>query len=1171
MRNARVLLTILILLSCLSASLFAQAQTCTATDPPHVVYIMMDDLGYGSLGAYGSGDAGAGEAMEILTPKIDLFAEEACRWTQYYVSAAVCSPSRVTFLTGQDPRTFNVRGALATGKGSGPFSDGGIPNEVLTLPEMFRQAQYRTVHIGKWHVGGIEKIADGVEVDGEFTPAAMGFSEWWVRVPSKSRQGVSGYWLEWVESHLGDGFCLNCLPGQDCSDKCRGTGRPTDGIHLTKHFVDLAIDVVSDFSPGTPPNDPLFLNLWLRAPHSPYNSPQVLDNAPAADRYKGLVEYADEQIGRLLVEIEEHLGSNTLVFITSDNGAANRTDGGSIDISATFPNGDLAGKKGSLMEGGLRVPMMIQGPGIGCSESSFPGASFDLFPTLADVLGCDVSAEDFLGQSLAAQLANPATAPQERDRLLFHEGGRGLDAVVRDGPWKYHGCRPHDLLIDMSDCGGATCDEGQSLEEPFLFNPSCRPTDASVDNPVVVERLKDLFLDWRETTTEIEWSSTEEREDLRVRGQIFEFSGANSTGGQFKLCTGEDCRLDDPLFNFHDRSLMVSLKVRPDEGGFGHPGANAWLVGKSGSWNLVMTPTGYARVNFTVELDGEPHDTFTVTSAQPLEVGQWNHLLLDLGARVGTSVGADLYLNGVQDSFVCNADQGIPPNPDLDQPPGCSKSEPEDPNCVPDEGVPPNPVLDEPTNCSIFEAIASNSKPMILGSIQDGNGGFDRPFYGDLSDLRFFTTQFYWPSPGNSEQVDRLFRQEISHQIASDLVDGGALVYDGDVLRFDRSQVKLCALDEADSCTTSHPILDPQDGPWTFSAAIRPAEIPTSGQRMIAGKNDSWRLYLLPNGVLRVQIVGGCANCLVDTDPGMVSEDEWSHLALVLGPISGGQRTVDLYVDGVLAKSSSPLAVGGGTKTLVLGARGAGGNQLIETFDGEMAAVRLFFDALDPQTLARLGRDEVPWKPVELAGSVQVDREVFFFPQEDSGEADQIIVCGPDHPPISGLEDCPSSDYERFNVAGGSLSVSIDVRPTIGAPVDFARILGKDSSWQLHRDIHGFLKLKVFPQSGGAVTVAGPYVPEGVWSTVGFRLEPQAGSSPPTLQATVYLVENGQEIGATNTVPIPAPVGFAMDKKLVLGSHAEGKRFHGAMKNLRIYRRSIDSNEARLLGIREAP
>ncbi|MEM7355373.1 MAG: sulfatase-like hydrolase/transferase, partial [Acidobacteriota bacterium] len=358
------------------------AATAHATDPPHVIYIMMDDLGYGSLSSYGS--------PFIDTPEIDAFANEGALFTQYYVNSPVCSPSRVSVLTSLPPRFFNIRDALATGANGSHFSQVGIPDYVLTLPEFLKQHQYRTVHLGKWHVGGFEKIADAVHLtpgaDIEFLPSAAGFDEWIVRVPSKSR---NNYWQEYMQPHDGPGFCVHDEANTTATE-CRGTETTQ---HLTEWLVDEAIEVIDSHDP----TEPLFLNVWLRAPHLPYNSPASLAGGfTQAEQYELLVEYADEQIGRL-VDKAATLGTNTLVFVTSDNGAQSAQPGSPLEPIA--PNGDLLGKKGQLWEGGIRVPMMVRWPAqvAPALEVSFPASSFDVFATLVDILGDEVEPLDLAG------------------------------------------------------------------------------------------------------------------------------------------------------------------------------------------------------------------------------------------------------------------------------------------------------------------------------------------------------------------------------------------------------------------------------------------------------------------------------------------------------------------------------------------------------------------------------------------------------------------------------------------------------------------------------------------------------------------------------------------------------------------------------------------------------
>ena len=183
-----------LLLALLAGGAAAGAQTCVPSSnaPKNIVFILFDDMGYGTLGSYGGNT--------IDTKELDDFTTQAKKFNQFYVNAPVCSPARVSILTGDDPQRFNVRTALAHGGFSTRFmsSKVGIPEYALTLPEMLQNQCFRTVHLGKWHVGLTKN---------EFTPTGVGFDEWAIRLPGEVNSRKCGhYWDDMIERHDGTKF-----------------------------------------------------------------------------------------------------------------------------------------------------------------------------------------------------------------------------------------------------------------------------------------------------------------------------------------------------------------------------------------------------------------------------------------------------------------------------------------------------------------------------------------------------------------------------------------------------------------------------------------------------------------------------------------------------------------------------------------------------------------------------------------------------------------------------------------------------------------------------------------------------------------------------------------------------------------------------------------------------
>ncbi len=356
-----------------------------AAQPPNIVFIVFDDLGYGDLGSYG------GAVTE--TPHVDRLAAEGMRFTQYYANAAICSPSRAALLTGRHPARFGIRRII------GPSSLHGLPSDAPTLPQVLKQAGYATGHFGKWQLG----VSDPV-----LRPNARGFDHSVI--------------------HAGPVDYVDPILIVDDVQEVQAAG------HLTDVTTDYALAFMDAHR-----NVPFFVNLWYDTPHSPYEPPAewaaLYPDAPDGG-YSAMVSHGDAQLGRILAALEDlGIDTNTLVVVTSDNGAVRH----SIDS-----NGVLTGYKKRLNEGGIRVPMLARWPGAippGTVNESVV-AGFDFLPTFAEIAGASTAELELDGQSMVRALLRGDEAP--RVTALFWENKERNSPpasqfdryAVRKGRWK---------------------------------------------------------------------------------------------------------------------------------------------------------------------------------------------------------------------------------------------------------------------------------------------------------------------------------------------------------------------------------------------------------------------------------------------------------------------------------------------------------------------------------------------------------------------------------------------------------------------------------------------------------------------------------------------------------------------------------------------------------------
>lgn len=384
--------------------------------PMNIVFVMADDLGWADLPVNG------GDLHEA--PELDAFARSATRFTQAYAAAPICSPTRASILTGKAPGRLAItiwhEGALraVTDKPLIPASSRAeLPHAEVTLAEKLKEAGYRTIHVGKWHLGttshGPESQGFDTNVGGTHWGAPQTFFH-----PYKGNQGFGGEY--------------RFVPGL-------GLGK--EGDYLTDKLTDAAIQAVD--SAGA---EPFFLNLWFHAPHTPIESKPEheahfekklrpgLNHQNA--RYAGMVRSVSENFGRLMAHLEKRsLAQNTAVVFFSDNGGYTEPYKGKKVTS----NAPLRSGKGSLYEGGIRVPLLIRWPGVTKpgTVSDVPVTSCDFFPTLLEIAGAPAPAVD--GVSIAVLLRDSKAKLAPRD-LFFHYPHYYATttpvSAIRSGDWK---------------------------------------------------------------------------------------------------------------------------------------------------------------------------------------------------------------------------------------------------------------------------------------------------------------------------------------------------------------------------------------------------------------------------------------------------------------------------------------------------------------------------------------------------------------------------------------------------------------------------------------------------------------------------------------------------------------------------------------------------------------
>jgi arylsulfatase A len=371
-----------------------------ARRPPNIVLILTDDQGYADLGCYG--------AKDFSTPNLDRMAAEGLRFTDYYVSQAVCSASRASLLTGCYAERVGIQGAL------GPMSRIGISEGEETIAQVLKKRGYAAAAFGKWHLGHRP----------EFLPLRHGFDEYF-GLPYSNDMWPFGY----DGKPLPDGAkrAYPPLPLIEGDQPVETISSLTQMDQLTTRYTERAIRFIESHR-----ERPFFLYLAHSMPHTPLGVSDKFRGRSRQGPYGDVIMEIDWSAGRIFETLRRlRLDKDTLVIFASDNGPW-LNFGTSAGSAAPLREG-----KGTMWEGGARVPCLMRWPGrIPAGRvSGRIAASLDILPTLAALAGAPLPAKPIDGLSLAGLIGGDEQA-EARDHFFYYYG-RELQAIRRDR-WKLH-------------------------------------------------------------------------------------------------------------------------------------------------------------------------------------------------------------------------------------------------------------------------------------------------------------------------------------------------------------------------------------------------------------------------------------------------------------------------------------------------------------------------------------------------------------------------------------------------------------------------------------------------------------------------------------------------------------------------------------------------------------
>ncbi len=412
---------------------------------PNFVIFLADDMGYGDLPSYG--------APDIRAPHIEAIGEAGCRFTQAYANAPQCTPTRAALLSGRYQQRFGgLECAIGVGN-VGRYDEAiwlqkrdelGLPADPPTMGRIFKRHGYDTACFGKWHLGYLEK----------FSPNRHGFDEFF---------GILGGNADYFTHREYGGWPVLYHNGEQVEEE----GYMTELI--ARHAVEW-LDRRQE--------KPFLLYVPFTAPHTPVQGPEdagkkiTEENWNQGDRatYCRMVEAMDEAVGRILAKVREvSAGEETYVVFASDNGG--------YKLSRNDP---FRGGKSYLWEGGVRVPLLIQGPGIPAgSETEQVALTMDLLPTFLSAAALpSPPASRFDGVDLMGVLRGERE-PFQRTVFWRYKRAKNRRKAVRHGNMKYLWDNGEEYLFNLSE----DIREEHNLLEDF---------------PGVAAELKDKLAAWEE-------------------------------------------------------------------------------------------------------------------------------------------------------------------------------------------------------------------------------------------------------------------------------------------------------------------------------------------------------------------------------------------------------------------------------------------------------------------------------------------------------------------------------------------------------------------------------------------------------------------------------------------------------------------------------------------------
>jgi len=447
--KSSIVLSLLFVFSLFTQNVFAADSV--RSKQPNIIIIFADDMGYGDVGVFGH--------PTIKTPNLDKLASEGQKWTNFYVAASVCTPSRAGLMTGRLP----IRSGMCSDQHRVLFqnSKGGLPESEITIASALKNAGYSTACIGKWHLGYQEP----------FDPNSHGFDYYFGIPYSNDMDHAFPDSVNYFEA------CANPKPGYFNVPLRRNREiieRPADQTTITKRYTEEVIKFMKEKK-----DEPFFIYMAHSMPHVPLFPSKEFEGKSLRGTYGDVIEEIDWSVGQIISALKENgMDENTLVVFTSDNGPwlTFNEKGGSAGL--------LKGGKGGTYEGGMREPTVMWGPGLVKPGVVMDlGTTMDLLPTFCNMAGTKLPDDRiFDGYDLTKTITAGDKSP--RDEVIYYRGQKVF--AVRKGVYKAH-------FITQTEYGMGGPKE---LETPELYNLNIDPSEKyniAEQHPEVIAEIKKVL------------------------------------------------------------------------------------------------------------------------------------------------------------------------------------------------------------------------------------------------------------------------------------------------------------------------------------------------------------------------------------------------------------------------------------------------------------------------------------------------------------------------------------------------------------------------------------------------------------------------------------------------------------------------------------------------------